>query len=121
MKWFYFSLLAALLGTLFPVPLFLSWGPNMSQKHTTLRDRIADRVELTDAEKLSFVEMIGKGCRQPTKAQLHRMVQLPISLWANYGIYSRVWFGEYKPEECTYCCGQSWSDEMRTLRECLLK
>jgi len=73
--------------------------------------------ELTEQEKADFVQMIGSGCRQPTKQRLARMVELPLSLWGDYGIYSRVVF----KNGTEYICGQSWTDEMRTLRECLIK
>lgn len=92
----------------------------MSPTSTTLYDRIKYNDPLTDGEMESLVAMIGKGCRQKTKDRLLSRVNLPLSLWPLWGIYSRVSFGEYKDGEATYCCGQSWSDEMRTLRECIL-
>ena len=73
---------------------------------------------LTETEQTMIVYEIGKGCRQKTKDKLRRMVSLPLSLWNNYGIYSRMTFKNGLPE---YICGQSWTDEMRTLRECLIK
>jgi hypothetical protein len=92
----------------------------MNIKHTTLRDRISYGPDLTQKERESFAAMISKGCRANNRDRIARRVMLPLSIWGNYGIYDRVWFGEYNPEECSYCCGQSYTDEMRTLRECIL-
>ena len=72
---------------------------------------------LTEEEKSSIFKDISKGCRQSTKDKLSRRLNLPLSLWENYGIYSRMTF---KNGESDYICGQSWNDEMRTLRECIL-
>lgn len=72
--------------------------------------------ELTEEQKADFVRMIGSGCRQATKEKLARRVELPLSLWGSFGIFSRVVFRN----GTDYICGQSWTDEMRTLRECVL-
>lgn len=72
---------------------------------------------LTESEQSSLFRLIGARCRANTKAKLARRVELPLSLWADYGIYSRVTFIN---GEVDYICGQSWNDEMRTLRECVL-
>ena len=72
---------------------------------------------LSDSERASLVEVIGARCRANTKTRLARLVQLPLSNWTDYGIYRRVTFVD---GEVDYICGQSWTDEMRTLRECIL-
>lgn len=72
---------------------------------------------LTESEQLSLLRIIGARCRANTKDKLARRVELPLSLWKDYGIYSRVTFVN---GEVDYICGQSWNDEMRTLRECVL-
>ena len=72
---------------------------------------------LTEEQQSDIVAMVGKGCRADTKHRLARMVSLPLSLWTKHGIYSRVTLDD---EGASYICGQSWSDEMRTLRECML-
>ena len=65
-------------------------------------------VDLTDQEKEEYALMITKGCRANTKATIRRLVEVPLSLWSDHGIYKRVG------------CGQEWNSEMRTLRDCLL-
>lgn len=72
---------------------------------------------LSESEQASFVSIIGERCRANTKARLARFVELPLSLWDDYGIYRRVTFVDGRVD---YICGQSWTDEMRTLRECIL-
>jgi hypothetical protein len=73
--------------------------------------------QLTEVEQASLYRLISSRCRQNTKARIGRRVELPLSLWKDYGIYSRVTFVNGEVE---YICGQSWTDEMRTLRECVL-
>jgi hypothetical protein len=73
---------------------------------------------LTDAQKADILSMIGKGCRENTKSRLARRLELPLSCWERYGIYSRMTLND---DGANYICGQSWPDEMRTLRECILK
>jgi hypothetical protein len=72
---------------------------------------------LNDAQKADILEMVGKGCRQNTKAKLARRLDVPLSCWERYGIYSRMTLND---TGANYICGQSWNDEMRTLRECIL-
>ena len=73
--------------------------------------------ELNEAQKSEILSFIGKGCRSTTKERLTRMMNLPLSCWNNFGIFSRIVFDDGK---ASYICGQSWTDEMRTLRECIL-
>ena len=73
---------------------------------------------LTDAQKADIYSMVGKGCRQKTKERLSRRLDLPLSCWERYGIYSSMTLSD---DGANYICGQSWPDEMRTLRECILK
>ena len=72
---------------------------------------------LSESEQTSLLTIIGKGCRANTKDKLTRRIALPLSLWTDYGIFRRVTFVN---GEVDYICGQSWNDEMRTLRECIL-
>ena len=66
----------------------------------------------------ALVKMIGHGCRKETKNRLWRRLSLPLSLLQNHGIYDRLIITD---NGCDYTCGQSWTDEMRVLRDCLLK
>ena len=73
---------------------------------------------LTEAQQAGIASFLYKGTRQSTRATLDRRLAMPLSLWKDYGIYSRITLTD---EGAEYCCGQSWNDEMRTLRECMLK
>ena len=72
---------------------------------------------LTEAQKTDIVNMVGKGCRANTKERLARIIELPLAIWQKHGIYSRI---TLNAEGADYICGQSWSDEMSTLRDCML-
>jgi len=72
---------------------------------------------LTEKQKSDILSFVGKGCRENTKAKLSRRLDVPLSLWERYGIFSRIVLDN---DGASYICGQSWTDEMRTLRECIL-
>jgi hypothetical protein len=72
---------------------------------------------LSDLEQVALFDLLARGTRQKTRERLARRVQLPLSIWKDYGIYSRVTFVD---GDVDYICGQSWADEMRTLRQCIL-
>jgi hypothetical protein len=93
------------------------WDAKKEQPHTKHIDQIMPHI-LTDNQIDMVVSMIGYRCRQDTKAQLKSRLSLPLALIKNHGIYDRLLIGDRSIE---YVCGQSWDDEMRTLRQCLLK
>jgi hypothetical protein len=72
---------------------------------------------LTEKQKEDIHAMVTKRCRQETKDKVRRRLELPLSLWKSYGIYHRMTLNDKGAE---YVCGQSWPDEMRTLRQCIL-
>jgi hypothetical protein len=72
---------------------------------------------LTEEQAAAIFSMVAKGCREKTKKRLASRLAIPLSLWTRYGIYSRIVLTETGAD---YICGQSWNDEMRTLRECIL-
>jgi hypothetical protein len=76
------------------------------------------QIDLSKNQIDMIVSMIGYRCRAETKSKLQRRLALPLSLLKNHGIYDRLMIGDQSVE---YICGQSWDDEMRTLRECLIK
>ena len=78
-------------------------------------------VTLTDEQQSAIFSFIAKGCRSATKAKLSRKLELPLSLWPSYGIFSRLILWDDDTNVPYYICGQSWTDEMRTLRECILE
>lgn len=75
---------------------------------------------LTDEQQSAIFEMIGKGCRSATKAKLGRRLELPLSLWPSYGIFSRLILRDDATDRPYYITGQYWPGERKTLRECIL-
>ena len=69
----------------------------------------------TEEQLDELVKLIGSGCRQDTKDRLYRRLSM-LSLMPNYGIYNRV---DILP--IGYCAGQSYPDEIRTVRQLILK
>ena len=76
---------------------------------------------LTDQQQTEILAIIGKGCRADTKDRLSRRLSLPLSLWPRYGIFSRLIVADDNDRAPYYICGQSWNDEMQTLRKLILK
>lgn len=75
---------------------------------------------LTDDQQSAIFEMIGKGCRSATKVKLGRRLELPLSLWPSYGIFSRLILRDERTNRPYYITGQDWLAERKTLRECIL-
>lgn len=78
-------------------------------------------VTLTEQQQTAILNLIGKGCRADTKTRLARRLALPLSLFPTYGIFSRLILWDERDNRPYYICGQSWADEMKTLRDCILK
>jgi hypothetical protein len=64
-----------------------------------------------------LMSLISSRCRKKTKDTLKRRLTTQVSLLKQCGIFTRMTYGE---NGWDYCCGQSWNDEMRTIRECLI-
>lgn len=87
----------------------------MTTKQDTLGQRISERQPLTFREQISLLALLGKGCRAETKRRLAIALTYVPDI-TNHGIYGRVILGP----RVSYCAGQSYPDEIRTVRECLL-
>ena len=82
----------------------------------TLADRIEAGLPLSDKEVESGVELLGKRC-QPRKRNMLKWALMACPDIENYGILRRV---HIEDETLSYCAGQSYPDEIRTVRECLV-
>jgi len=82
----------------------------------SLSTRISAGVGLTQSEKDSLFTVVSKGCHEGTKLEIRRSINSVPNI-RNYGIFSRVLFVD---GGCMYCAGQSYPDETRTVRKCLL-
>ncbi len=75
---------------------------------------------LTDEQQSAIFMMIGKGCRSSTKVALGRRLELPLSLWPSWGIFSRLILRDDRTNKPYYITGQDWTTERVTLRNCIL-
>lgn len=82
----------------------------------TLQSRVSCKIGLTESEADSLYFLFSKGCRQHTKGRLRSVISFIPSI-PNYGIYSRIMFGN---GVVSYCAGQSYPDEITTVRNLLL-
>jgi len=82
----------------------------------TLSRRIRDKKGLTEKEQDDLVSLFGAYCQPRTKRLLAQVARWIPDI-KNRGIFNRVHIDK---EGVSYCAGQSYSDEIRTVRKCLL-
>jgi hypothetical protein len=82
----------------------------------TLASRISARVELTSIEIESLCKLLTKGCRQSTKQAVMASLNA-VPYIKSRGIFDRV---QFENGQASYCAGQDYPSEIRTVRECLL-
>jgi hypothetical protein len=78
----------------------------------TLNDAAINH-DLTGDEINALVNLLGARCHNKTKNRLFYAIKFNQK---KYGIFSRVWI---RPN-VEYCAGQSYPDEIRTVRKLLL-
>jgi len=83
----------------------------------SLATRISGNEELTIDEQASIHELLMKRCGSNTKQKMWQVLARVPYIF-NYGIFNRVMLENGR---ANYCAGQSYSDEIRTVRELLLK
>ena len=83
-------------------------------RQDTLARRISDGKPLSDAEKEQLFDIFAKGCQSNTRAAVGRALDYVPHI-PSYGIYDRVHL-----DPIGYCAGQSYPDEIRTVRNCLI-
>jgi hypothetical protein len=76
---------------------------------------------LTDEQQAAIFQMLATRCRSATKAQLGRRLEMPLSLWPSYGIFSRLILRDDQTSRPYYITGQDWNVERATLRDLILK
>lgn len=77
------------------------------------------KTNLTDDDVSAILSIIGYKCRQKTINRLRSILKYGPSTIQYYGIFNRLWKNTDGTWE--YCAGQSYTDELRTMRECILK
>jgi hypothetical protein len=75
------------------------------------------KTKLTENDIDQIIRLIGKGCRHKTLVRLRSVLTYGPSTVSNYGILARLIRDKNGWE---YCAGQSYTDEIRTVRECIL-
>ena len=77
-----------------------------------------DVKELTDQDIEQILKIVGHRCRAKTVNRLESILRYGRHTIPSYGIFHRLIKFEYGWE---YVAGQSYPDEIKTLRECILK
>ena len=73
---------------------------------------------LSDKDIEQIVAIVGHKCSQKTKTRIQSILKYGPSLIPTYGIFSRL---IKENDQWEYIAGQSYPDEIRTLRNCILK
>lgn len=85
----------------------------------SLGSRIDCGIELTESEISALVDLLGKRCKVRTKNRIKwALMGCPDSI-ENPGIFRRVLLHD-SGILASYCAGQSYPDEIRTVRQCLI-
>lgn len=75
------------------------------------------KTQLTESDIDAIVSIVGYRCRIKTVNRIRSILTYSPSLIPSYGIFERLWKDEKGWE---YCAGQSYTDEIKTLRDCIL-
>ena len=73
--------------------------------------------ELTENDIDQIVAIVTHRCRIKTTNRVRSILTYSKSMIGSYGIYNRL---IKENGTWSYCAGQSYPDEIRTLRECIL-
>lgn len=76
------------------------------------------REELTYADISQITNLVCTKCKSKTRNRVKSLLTYSLSLVPFYGIFDRL---IRENGEWSYCAGQSYPDEIRTLREIILK
>ena len=76
------------------------------------------KTQLSEQDVDQIIEIIGHRCRVKTCNRLRSILTYSPSLVPTYGILERL---TKENGGWSYCAGQSYPDEIRTLREIILK
>lgn len=73
--------------------------------------------KLTDEQQLMLYRVLCSGCRQPTKQNVIRRLDLPLSVWPGRAIFRQVIF---KDGYVDICASQCYTGTVREIREAIL-
>lgn len=74
--------------------------------------------KMTEKDKEEIFEILAKGTRQKTRELLAKRLDRDLNLIPKYGILDRLIKESYG---WSYCAGQSYPDEIRTVRKIVLE
>jgi len=76
------------------------------------------KTQLTADDVSAILGIVGKRCREKTLRRLRSILTYSPSCIPVFGIFERL--TKIESGEWEYCAGQSYPDEIRTLRKCIL-
>jgi|LakMenEpi03Aug12_release.lakeMendotaPanAssembly.Ray.scaffolds.fasta_scaffold114122_5 hypothetical protein len=76
------------------------------------------KTQLTADDVSAILGIVGKRCREKTLRRLRSILTYSPSSIPVFGIFERL--TKTESGEWEYCAGQSYPDEIRTLRDCIL-
>ena len=88
--------------------------------NNTYTDFTELKTNLTPEDVDQLVDLIGSRARQATKTRLRSILTYGPSTIPDYGIFRRL-AKMHATGQWQYIAGQSYPDEIRTVRECILK
>lgn len=78
--------------------------------------------ELKESDIDAITKIVGHGCREKTKQRIRSILTYGRFTIKKYGIFERlIRFESPSGSRWEYVAGQSYPDEIRTLRECIIK
>lgn len=86
--------------------------------YVSLADKISRGEHLTDEQIEQATALFAKRCNARNRNTV-RWALMTVPAIRSVGIYNRVHFEA--DGTVSYCAGQSYPDEIRTVRECLIK
>lgn len=89
-----------------------------TRKQISLSTMLSDGTEITEGQIDGMVDLFGKHCMHNTKRRLRSILTYGFSSLSNWSIYQRVMFDG---DEVSYYAGQSYPDEIRSIRQLILK
>lgn len=76
------------------------------------------RETLTENDKDQIIAIVTKGCRIKNTMRVRSILTYDALRLSHYGIFSRL---IKEGDRWGYCAGQSYTDEIKTVRELILK
>lgn len=89
-----------------------------NKRQDTLQNRIDANVGLTDSDVEEIATLLTKRCKMRTVNTV-RWALMGLPNGYNFGIFGRLI--KHPEHGWSYCAGQSYPDEIRTVRELLIK